>query len=236
MNNINNINVTSEFSSSIFAIKLILLLALILSFMDALQIYFTFSSFSSYSTLPSNIFNTCIKYQSIAETIFALYGTYAGLSLAILCFGLITNYDFFIGKGLRAYIYYNYCIFGPYLLCVSFMGFSYYDKIAYVCDDKDYKVRYLNITLVFCLLFSFVMSIFVTVSYMVINVNNLFMNSIRFNPGGSLLLGYAFWKYAIRRGTNNVNENINEQMNISDFLNQSESTSIVNTYLNMFEI
>ena len=62
------------------------------------------------------------------------------------------------------------------------------------------------------------------------------MNSIRFNPGGSLLLGYAFWKYAIRRGTNNVNENINEQMNISDFLNQSESTSIVNTYLNMFEI
>lgn len=236
MNNINNINVTSELSSSLFAIKLILLLAIILSFMDALQIYFTFSSFSSHSSLPSIIFDSCVKYQSIAETIFALYGTYAGISISILCLGLIMNYDLFISKGLRAYLYYNYCVFGPYLLCVSFMGFNYYDKIAYVCDKKNYRVKYLNITLVFCLLFSFMMSIFVTVFYMVINVNNLFMNSIRFNPGGSLLLGYAFWKYAIRRGTNNVNENLNEQMSISEFLNQSESASIVNTYLNMFEI
>ena len=179
----------------ILSLKIVFILSLALIFLDILEIIFLFSSMQSYSTsLSLPIFQSCIKYQSIAEAFFSLFGVLAGISLALLTFGLIIDSQYFFTKAMNTFIYYNYCIFGPYLLTSSILGLYFFEKIAYQCDAKNMEHKSLNITMAFCLFFTFFTSMFVTVVYSFTHVKNILVNSIRFNPGGNIIVGIAFWK------------------------------------------
>ena len=211
MNNQNNNNFqVNESNSSMSALKIIFILSISLVLMDVVEAYFTFTSLvESSKKLSAETFQACIKYQSFAEIFFAFFGSLAGISVTILTLGIIINLQYFFDKILDTFFYFNYCVFGPYLLTSTLLGFYYYDNIAYVCDSHDIKTKYLNVTIIFCLFFAFFMSMFITLGTSAVNITNTVIKSVRFEEGGNYLIGKLFWRF-IRRRINSQNR-INNQ-------------------------
>ena len=58
------------------------------------------------------------------------------------------------------------------------------------------------------------------------NIISFFNDSIRFNDGGSYILGNIFWKYVFERNGNIIlnyqNDNINNNRNEGNFLDEND--------------
>jgi hypothetical protein len=189
-------------------LKITFLLTLLIVILDFQALYNSISHLKKYiesDKFNQKYFNECIKYQSIAEIIFGLFGSCAGISACVAGFFFIRNFDCFIEKGLKAFSYFNYLVFGPYLFACTFLGLHYFNKISYFCLEKEnLDNKSLNLLIVFCIFLSLFISSFIISLFTPINIITYFHDSIRFNGTGSYILGKIFWKFVFERNRNMI--------------------------------
>ena len=207
-------NNNALFSYSL-TLKIICFLSIAFVLLDLVQIYYLISSIPTYyEKLPLEAFNSCIRYQTITDIFFAIFGIMTGASATVLSLGMIYDTDYFTSVIFDAYLHYNYILFGPFLLVICCFGFYFFDSIAYTCDSNNYNIRYVNFTTVMCLLFSLSFSLIITIVFSVVRAIESFMKSVRFEIDGNYLLGKAFWYYVFSfRSNDNANQNQNSNAN-----------------------
>ena len=196
-------------------LKVIFLVSLILVILDLIQLFDIFDSIiKAYEKYPKEIFNQCIKYQKIGDLFFSFFGVFSGLSATILSLGLVINIEIFTNKFFDIFIYYNYVIFGPYLLASCFLCFYFFKEVSFTCSRKNYQDRIINFSTVICVLFSLSFSLIVTIVGSVIYSVKLVMESIGSDTNGNYFLGRMFWAYIFRKhNNNNINVNNNNGNN-----------------------
>lgn len=219
-------------------IKIIVLLSLVLLLLDLFEFCTTFTTIIHYNEIYSiEIFNECIKYQSIAQLFFALFGSFAAISACLLSLGLVISFDLFIDKLLQCFLYYNYNIFGPFLLGSCFIGGYYFKQSAYICDEHQNK--HLHFTMVFSLFFSFIISVCITIIYSMISSTSLLYYSIRFQPNGNVIIGRMFWFFIQNRVQSSLNNEIvnnpNNRSNDNNNNNSLQNQELVE-YPNLYNI
>ncbi len=232
-----------EDNSAIFArniiLNIIFFLTLLIVILDFVQLYDSINSLKKY--IESDKFNEmyfeeCIKYQSFSEIIFGFFGSIAGISACVVGFSLIVNFEYFVEKCLKTFCYFNYVFFGPYLLGCTFLGLHHFNKISYVCSDKnDLSKKNLNLLIVFCLFLAFFISSFVISLYTSVHIVSYFIESIRFSDGGSYILGKIFWRYVIER-SQNLNFNNNNNIDINNNNNGNNGIMFLDDFDNTLQL
>jgi len=207
--------------TSRIALKLVLILSTLLVGMDIFEIYYAFQQMNLIAgKIDSYIFENCVKYHIITQITFTGFATFAGISAFFMSLGLIINYNFFSEKVIDTFLYWNYLVFGPYLLASCVLGFCYFNYVSYVCDSSDMSTSYISFSTLMALIICFFLSFAITCGYSIIQVGYKLLHSIRFNQRGSRFLGRCFWRYVLSRdrenpreleqaNNNNLNENVN---------------------------
>ena len=173
-----------------------------------------FSLINSYNYLtfyllykPNNSYNDCLENKIIAEIFFTIFATLAAISAIFLSLGFLINNEFFMGKLFGIYVYYNYFIFGPILLCTSIFGFINFKKIGYSCEEKSDEIS-INLSMIICLIAILTFGSVVTSGYSTVNMFEYIKDTIKFKSSCNYFLGKAFWKYALSRNRNRNSHNI----------------------------
>ena len=112
----------------------------------------SYDDFIYYLSKSDSYYNQCNQSMIIAEIIFTVFATMVGISALILSIGFLINTDYFIEKFISCFVYFNYFIFGPFLLCTSIFGFINFSKIGYTCEIEPNNIS-LNISMLICLIF-----------------------------------------------------------------------------------
>jgi hypothetical protein len=123
-------------------ILLLLIIALIFTFIEFLELNKLWLIWeSSQKIIEINFFNNCVKYQILTKGIFTVFSLFISFSAVFLTFFIYISLDYFIDKVLGTFVYYNYFIFGPYLLAFSILGLLNWENFLYVCKDTRFLDR-----------------------------------------------------------------------------------------------
>lgn len=217
-----NGNNNQDLFSYTTTLKIIFILSITFISLDTFQIISIFTSISKYShILPQDIFDSCIRYQYISEIGFCIFGIFSGISAGILSIGMIYDVDYFTNQIFDSFLKFNYLIFGPYLLVGCLLGFYYFENIAYVCDEKNPNIRYINFSTVISILFCLSMSIITTLIFSAVMSIDKLTRSIRFVDGGNRLIGKVFWYMVLNRNNvdvNNIDTSLSQNSNNSNLI------------------
>jgi len=187
------------------ALKIVLVLSLLLVLMDFMEIYFSFLHLKEASLkFEFYVFENCIKFHILSQIVFTAFATFAGMSALIMSLGLLINYQYFSTKLIDTFMYWNYLIFGPYLLTACIIGYVNFGMVAFNCDPKDINQKYINFSTLLALVICFLLSIIITMLYSFLFAARKMLLSITFREGGWKLIGRLFWKYVFTR-TNRPN-------------------------------
>ena len=156
------------------------------------------SALTNYLSKSDSYYNQCSESMIVSEIIFTVFATMVGLSATILSIGFLINSDYFLEKFLNCFVYFNYFIFGPFLLCTSIFGFINFNKIGYTCEYEPNNVS-LNISMLICLIFITTLGSIITVGFSTFNIFEYFQDSIKFTNDSDYILGKTFWKVAMPR-------------------------------------
>jgi hypothetical protein len=201
--------------TSRMALKIVFSLSLLLVAMDSFEVYYSFKHLhQSSQQLTPDFFESCIKYHVLGQIFFTLFATFAGLSACVMALGLLINYEFFSFKAIDTFLYWNYLIFGPYLLSSCVLAYLYWGEIVYNCDPKDINNKYINFSTLMALLICFILSTIITFGYSILHTFQSLIQSIRFRPDGNRVIGRLFWDYVIHRETNTEENNNNQPANL----------------------
>lgn len=122
--------------SNTLAIKFLCFMSIIFILLNILELEKIYLNWiESISTHKNNIdfIDECIKYPLLLKTFFSLFSLFFSISAAIFTLLVSINIQFFIDKCLLTYIYYNFYLFGPYLLISSFFAIMNFDKVFHNC-------------------------------------------------------------------------------------------------------
>lgn len=215
---------TNENVNSKLSLKIVVALSSILVSMDFLEIYYSFGHLKAAKIkYNQEVFESCIQYNILSQIVFTLFAALAGISAFILSIGLLYNSDYFSEKLSRTYLYFNYVVFGPYLLSAAIFGIIYFNKVIFTCDHSMTFHKF-NISNLMSLIACFLLSCGITLGYSFFYSIRFIFLSIRFKKGGFKLLGKFFWYYVTRNNTESnsveLNNNIeNEVENIEMYQN-----------------
>lgn len=214
------------------ALKVVFFLSLLLVSMDTFEVIYSYNHLNQNGkSLDRNFFEDCIKYHVIGQIFFTLFATFAGMSACFMSAGLLINYEFFATKALDTFLYWNYLIFGPYLLSSCVLAYFYLNEVIYNCDPKDVTRKYLNFSTLMALIICFVISTLITFTYSFLNTIQHLISSVRFNSEGNRVIGRLFWDYVIHRESevapNQSNMNLNNIIPPS-LINRQEEPEIRN--------
>lgn len=201
--------------TSSVALKIVFCLSLVLVTMDSLEVFYSFKQLKYASqNLEPDFFNKCIKYHLISQIFFTVFATFAGFSACSMSFGLIVSYTFFQNKALSTFLYWNYMVFGPFLLGSVILAFFNWNEVLYYCNPKQTSEQYFNFSTLMALLICFIFSSLITIGYAIWNTVHLMIQSVRFRPDGNRVIGRLFWDYIINREQPDVNQRQAEQVEV----------------------
>lgn len=204
-NNMDDTSFDSEKISAVF----VLIIAIILIIMDILSLYYSYDYLLYASRrYPFEVFDRCIKYQSVTEIYFTLFAFMAAISACLMAIGIMLGYDIFFEKFLVTFLNFNYYVFGLLLLASSLTGLIYYNKICYDCIRKNPNELEFNLSTMICLILIAIIGGIITFIFSSVNAFEYVCNCIKFSKDGNFLLGKAFWKYVLSR---NDNPNLHER-------------------------
>ena len=193
----------NEVDAPRISLIVVLFVSILLVIMDIVEIYFSFENLKILSSkIEKNIFENCLKFQILSQIVFAGFASLAGISAFFMSLGFLVNYRYFTEKLLDTFMFYNYIIFGPYLLGACIVSLFYFKNIVYNCD-RDFKDKSFNFATFITILLCLIISILITLSHSIHNNVYFLIDSIRTGPQGNKLMGKLFWKIAI--GRNNAN-------------------------------
>lgn len=192
------------------ALKIVFILSLLLVSMDIFEFYFEYIRLKEMSVkFDAWLFEECIKYHALSQMFFTFFATFAGISATFMSMGLLINYEFFSYKVIDTFLYYNYLIFGPYLLAACTLGFINYEEVLYNCDSRQLTgKKVLNFSTLLALVVCTGISLVLTFGYAIFYGCRKMINSIRFLPDGNYYLGRVFWKYVLGRNRQDSSEQV----------------------------
>lgn len=208
-----------EGDTSRMALKIVLILSILLVTMDLFEIYYSFVHMKSSSNkLNTHVFEGCVKYHILSQIFFTVFATFAGLSACLMSLGLLIDYDFFSFKVIDTFLYWNYIIFGPYLLATCMLGYFNFKRVVFNCDPHNLDARYINFSTLMALFICLFLSLIITFAFTIIQNFKILIQSIRFRPDGNRVLGRLFWDYVLNRGGEN-NGNLRNDEEPSEITN-----------------
>ena len=209
-NNIEDPNEEPPYNSEKISALFVLIIAITLMIMDLLSLYYSYDYLLYASQrYPFDVFDQCIKYDSMIEIYFTLFAFMAAISAGLMAIGILMGYDLFFEKFLVTFLNFNYYIFGLLLLASSLIGLFNYNKICYDCISRNPKKREFNLSTMICLILIASIGGVITFIFSSLNSFEYVCNCIKFSKDGNYFLGKAFWKYVLAR--NNENQNLHER-------------------------
>ena len=193
-NNLNDFDDGPDKTTILF----VLISALSLVLLDIVSLWSSYNYLTYYLSRSDSYYNQCNESMIVSEIIFTVFATMVGISATILSIGFLINTDYFLDKFLNCFVYFNYFIFGPFLLCTSIFGFINFNKIGYTCEYDPKNVS-LNISMLICLIFISTLGSIITVGFSTFNIFEYFQDSIKFTNDSDYILGKTFWKVAMPR-------------------------------------
>jgi hypothetical protein len=185
-----------------FTIHVLIFISAIFLLVDIYEFYRIVIEWRTALKLTPLVFEKCYEYPLLSKTLFSCFSTAASVSALLLTIFMTMNFNYFIEKIASTYLYFNFLIFGPYMLAFSILGLYYYDKVFYMCD-KELKDKYFASEMVFnltgCMGFSIIVTLCVTIYDMAI----MYVNSILRKAEGSKLLSGLFW-WVVRRSMDRI--------------------------------
>ena len=209
-NNLEDQNEEPPYNSEKISALFVLLIAITLMVMDLLSLYYSYDYLLYASKRYSfDVFDQCIKYDSLIEIYFTLFAFMAAISACLMAIGILMGYDLFFEKFLVTFLNFNYYIFGLLLLASSLIGLFNYNKICYDCIGRNPEKREFNLSTMICLILIATIGGVITFIFSSLNSFEYVCNCVKFSKDGNYFLGKAFWKYVLSR--NNENQNLHER-------------------------
>jgi hypothetical protein len=201
----------NEVNSSRLSLWIVFFLSILLISLDSIEIFYNLNNIKLASEkVAPNVYENCFKIQFLSQVVFSLFSCLTGVSALIMSMGLLINYRFFTSKLMDTFLYYNYIIFGPYMLGTCILSLFYFNSVVYNCD-KDFKEKNFNLPTFITILVCLIISFFITIGHSVYLRTLFLVDSIRDGPNGNKLVGKLFWKVALSRSNNNNDIHINRQ-------------------------
>ena len=177
---------------------ILLITSSIFIIVDTLEFIQIIKYWGRINAVPLNTFESCVKWEFYTKTVFCVYSLLGAVSAFILILMLFSNTNFFLEKYTKTFRYFNYILFGPYMLGFSIMGIYNWRNVLFVCDKKNNEDKFLSFTNLISLIAVFLLSILITLLVLIIKTITIYLNSILNRPGGSPLLRKLFWKFIFR--------------------------------------
>jgi hypothetical protein len=183
-----------------FTIYVLLFISAMFLFVDIFEFYRIITQWKEALKINPITFEKCYEYPLLVNTLFSFFSTAASVSALSLTIFMTVNFSYFIEKIASTFLYFNFLIFGPYMLAFSVIGLYYYDKVFYTCD-KDLNGLHFNTEMVFNLSGCMGFSIIVTLCVAIYECAVLYINSILRKAEGSKMLSNMFW-WVVQRSMN----------------------------------
>jgi len=203
-----NIERNNEFENNKYGDIVILLITIILLIVNIGSIYepYVYLINSSYK-YPIEIYDKCIKYQTVVDIIFSLFTTLALICLALLSIIIISDMDVVFENFSFAFLYFFYYVFGIFMFVLSVIGLFNFNKIGYDCISEN-PIKYeFNVGTFVWIIFFIFLSGMLTFAMNIMESADFVSNSIKFSKDGDYFLGKAFWKYVLSDNEERQHEN-----------------------------
>ena len=228
-NNMNNNNNNNNNSREKQVFLIILFIVIISSFSNFYYFYRNVNFIKrAYISLPLNVFEECYLYQKYENLFVISFSIILGIDLILFSVIILLERSFNLDllKIIHTIFYFNYLIFGPFLLGSLFLSLNYQDKLKYLCINNNPETKVKNFRysfmFIFCIIFSSLITFFGSFNY----EDQYFNNSIKLKPSGNYIIGIIFWIRAIKRSRrfrNQLNENnVNNENNGNNESNINE--------------
>jgi hypothetical protein len=139
------------------------------------------------------IFETCIKWELYTKTVFAFFSFLGAVSAFTLTMFLIIDTNWFADKILSTFLYFNYLIFGPYMMGFSIIGLANWNNVVYVCDKQNLNNKIISASNMFSLISCFLLSTIITCLVAIYKTITLYIDSTLRRPEGNSILRKFFW-------------------------------------------
>ncbi len=177
--------------NSSLSICLLPLISSILVLVQLLDLYTIMCTWKDLNLQQEEIYVLCVR------SVFSFFSLCSGVSALILTFFMNFNFEWFVRKILSSYIYFNYIVFGPYLLGFCLLGWYYYEITFFHRDNQNNNVVFSFVN-IFSIFFASILSLFITFSQLAYNIIFTYLSSIVNKPGGNKILREAFWRLGTR--------------------------------------
>jgi hypothetical protein len=200
LNNEENNQFNDETNHNI-SLYFLFIISSILVFVDSIDMYHVIKNWEVASnnvlTAPP-VIESCIKWELYSKTTFSLLSLFGAFSALFLSTFLIIDTNYFAEKLLNTYLYFNYIMFGPYMLGICILGFFNWSKVVYQCDKQNMNNKILSLTNMVTLISCFMMSLFITALMAILKTVNLYINSTLRRPEGNVIIRKLFWWVVFR--------------------------------------
>lgn len=176
-----------------FTLLLLLFISVILVLVDGMELYHIIINWEYGMKIITPIFESCIKWELYTKTVFAIFSLLGAFSSVSLVIFLLVDTNWFADKILTTFLYFNYMIFGPYMLGFTIIGFANWNNVVYTCDKQNFNNKIFSPSNTFSLIGCFILSLIITCLVTIYKTVNLYINSTLRRPGGNVLLRKLFW-------------------------------------------
>jgi hypothetical protein len=180
-----------EDNSVDYTLMFLLAISVALVALDGVELIKLSHNFTVLKTVPT--FEACIKWEIFSKVIFGLFSFLAALSALILTSGLLIDSNMFISKVMDTFLYFNYIVFGPYLLTCSILAIINLDHTMVRCDNDNPDHHYFSLTNISSIIVCTCISLVITVAKSIYDAILLFNNSMLRRENGSYIILKLFW-------------------------------------------
>ena len=233
-NNINNNNPQNNGSPNHIVLTIIIFIVIIISFYNIYNFVYIVNLIKrAYNILPNKVFEECYLYPRYLDLFLEFISFFLGIDLIFLTAIPLVDYtfnlDIFFMKFSGIFLYFNYIVFGPFLIGCLFLSLKHKAKLMYICVNYNPEKKIVNFRIFFIFIFNLIISSIISFFGSWYFSNNYFNNSIKCKPTGNYIIGKIFWDIALRRSRRFRNElnlnNVNLNEGILD--NQDENQNLI---------
>ena len=175
----------------------LMIISFVLLVVDSIEMYNTIKTWEIGLLIISPIYDNCLKWELYTKTVFLCFSLCLNLSCVCLTI-LLLDIEKFIEKYLSSYLYFNYMVFGPYMLAFCFLGLVNWGSVVYICDKQNLGNKVLSSTNMFYLIGCTLISAMILGSVSVYKTTSLYEDSILRKPEGSVIIRKMFWWIVFR--------------------------------------
>ena len=210
-----------------FALYLMMIICIVLVGIDSIELIRLSNDWSHIKAWSMTKLEGCIRVELITKTAFAVFSLLSAIAALTLTIFLTINTELFLQKILAAYLNLVYAVFGPIMLGFTIIGLANWNDVAFTCDKTNPQNKIFSFGSAFSLIGCFILSLLITLTFVIYEVVNLYINSILGREDQNKILRTCFW-WVVTRARPNItgnqqNNNNNSNNSNNDNHNQNNN-------------